>query len=193
MGYVPITCHICEGPADLSTYDTEEGDELPNSPAQGRVEWMLERIGILEASDLSSLWGFDDEVKSPVVRTDKSLKSSRNRQPLDRCSISDLQTCWRQDDNVPIPLGPWDEMAGFELDNKGLTSFVPFSGGPLSGLACHRACYNLLVDRLKYRIKMRDVRHLATREYEAILMGGDYGGILKYQEQVQSSLSCCTT
>ncbi len=77
-------------------------------------------------------------------------------------------------------------MAGFELKADNRRSFAPFDNQcQLLGLACHQACYTLLVDRLKYRLKMRDVRHLAGGDFEALLMGGDYGGILKYQEQVQ--------
>ncbi len=81
-------------------------------------------------------------------------------------------------------------MTGFDLKADDQKSFVPFDDQcHLVGLVCHKACYTFLVDRLKYRLKMRDVRHLATRDYEALLMGGEYGGILKYQGQVQTSCS----
>ena len=64
-------------------------------------------------------------------------------------------------------------------------SFAPFTiDGALAGLACHRICYDLLVKQLGYRLKVKDVRHLATKDYESRLIGGDYGGILAYQDQV---------
>lgn len=81
-------------------------------------------------------------------------------------------------------------MAGFRKADK--ISFVPFDlQGQLVGLVCHKACYALLVDRLKYRLKVRDVRHLAvaTRDWAALLMDGEYGGILRYQQQVPTSFS----
>ena len=62
--------------------------------------------------------------------------------------------------------------------------FVPFEDGRLQGLVCHRACHDLLVQRLKYLLKLRDVRPLAKRKWEARLMESDYGGILAYQTQV---------
>ncbi len=68
MGYVPMTCHICEGPADLSKYEIEQGDMLPNSEAQGRVEWMTERVGITETNGPSAQWDRGADDPDPVVR-----------------------------------------------------------------------------------------------------------------------------
>ncbi len=63
-----MLCHICEGPADLSTYEIEEGDVLPNSQAQGRVEWMMECVGITETNGPSAQWAAGLEFAEPVVR-----------------------------------------------------------------------------------------------------------------------------
>ena len=66
---------------------------------------------------------------------------------------------------------------------------MPFDlDGALVGLPCHQACYDLLVKKLQYRLKVKDVRHLATKPWESKLLRDDYGGIAAYQEQVICSL-----
>lgn len=97
-------------------------------------------------------------------------------------------------DNQPLPLGEWDGLAGFDLQQFPDQYFCPFDGdGKLVGLSCHHACYRLLLDRLKYKLKMSDVQALqAGREWEAHLMDGDYGGILQYQDQV-NDIGCFFT
>ena len=69
-------------------------------------------------------------------------------------------------------------------DNISRQQFVPFEDGGLHGLVCHQACYSLLSHRLKYLLKIRDVRPLAHIPGEAIFMKGNYGGILAYHDQV---------
>lgn len=58
------------------------------------------------------------------------------------------------------------------------------------GLTCHHACYALLTKELKYKLKLKDVQHLAGC-CRAHLMGykNDYGGILKYQDQAGKPLN----
>ena len=91
-----------------------------------------------------------------------------------------------QEDNEPVPLGEWDGMAGFELKHDDKQGFTPFNlDGKLVGLSCHHACYTLLINHFRYKLKLRDVQSLQKGPgWEAFLMDGDYGGILSYQCQV---------
>ena len=56
MGNVPIFCHICEGPADVSAYGCCEGEPLANSDDQRRVSWMSDLLGLTEPGELSAVW-----------------------------------------------------------------------------------------------------------------------------------------
>ena len=86
---------------------------------------------------------------------------------------------------MPIALRAWDGMAGFDLCRCEQESFVPLDDGRLVGLVCHAGCYALLIEQLKYRLKLGDVQQLAKDgSWQAHLMQGDYGGMIHYQEQV---------
>ena len=86
---------------------------------------------------------------------------------------------------MPLALCAWDGLAGYDLRDDKRKGFTPFDlEGRLVGLVCHAACYTLLAQQLRYRLKLKDVQHLAKNKWQALLMQGDYGGILDHQEQV---------
>ena len=90
---------------------------------------------------------------------------------------------------MPLALCAWDGLAGYDLRDDKQKGFTPFDlEGRLVGLVCHAACYTLLAQQLRYRLKLRDVQQLAKNKWQALLMQGDYGGMLHHQDQVDPGL-----
>lgn len=92
-----------------------------------------------------------------------------------------------KEDHQPLSLAGWDGEAAFHVvEGCPRHDFTPFDlHGKLVGLPCHRTCYMLLITHFKYKLKLRDVQSLQTgRVRRARLMGGEYGGMLDYQYEV---------
>ena len=73
MGYVPITCHICEGPAGLDAYELEEDlpvekGGLPEALRKGPTRWLCEVVGVTENAGPSAVWACGSDEPEPVVR-----------------------------------------------------------------------------------------------------------------------------
>ena len=73
MGYVPIVCHICEGPLDFPGYELKQDANLQppycwttEAVRKGRVHWLLEAVGVTENN--SALDAVGGVVAHKVVR-----------------------------------------------------------------------------------------------------------------------------
>ena len=53
--FVPIHCHICEGPADLWCHGRFESNALSDRETIRRVSWMLDLIGLTDNDGPSAL------------------------------------------------------------------------------------------------------------------------------------------
>lgn len=192
MGKVPMVCHICEGPLDLAAEELEEEDVpvdeggLPEAVRTGPSDWLCSRVGLTENSGPSAVIHLDAGGEQPqlvVWPCQTGVKVLRRDKVSGRSLVS-------QEDNVPMELGEWDDMCGFELPwiDDEWTTFRPYDmDGRLLGLACHAGCYSLLSDKLGYRLKLSDVKNLARKPWEGRFMDGDYGGILDFHAQVMMS------
>ena len=72
MGYVPMTCHICEGPADCSPDQLE--DDLPDDQGglpevvrSGLTRWLCDMLGITESAGPSAVGQIGLAASVPVV------------------------------------------------------------------------------------------------------------------------------
>ncbi|KAL3162777.1 hypothetical protein ABBQ38_008595 [Trebouxia sp. C0009 RCD-2024] len=161
MGYVPICCHICEGPLDFQADEvTRPVDDysLPEAIRKAPVLWLADAVGIPGGNLLYNRQG---------------------------CSSHPVEA------NEPLALEPWDEEGGFDVKGTGDLYFAPYDDhGNLQNLACHRACYSLLGKEFRYKLKLSDVQHLAKGDFQAHLMTSDYGGIFKYQYQARTLWMC---
>ena len=73
MGYVPITCHVCEGPSDLDADQLEEDlpveeGGLPEALRKGPTRWLCEIVGVTETAGPSAVWACSSADPEPVVR-----------------------------------------------------------------------------------------------------------------------------
>ena len=73
MGYVPMTCHICEGPGDCSPDQLEDDlpvDQggLPEVVRSGPTSWLCDMLGITESAGPSAVGQLGSADPVPVVR-----------------------------------------------------------------------------------------------------------------------------
>ena len=93
--------------------------------------------------------------------------------------------------NEPIQLGLYDRTGDFKLPNDALFgpypsyAQVPKTDKKQYGLNCHAKCYQLLHDRLGYKLRYQDIwPKLEAANDDSECLNSTYGGITDYHEHV---------